>query len=186
MNMEMPRREFLLKAALGAAALGAMASSGTAVAEDKVAANGMGVMDEEAARDYLRKILYTREEVKTWLEGRAFPFAKYNSELGWLLRNARFQDGVDGAFNTYTYGPLDERIMIHYRDQPCRINTYGNSFTQCHQVSDAETWQEVLAGHLQEPIRNFGVGGWSVYQAWLRLCKEEQRVPAHVHHFQHF
>src|SRR5580658_5229292 len=107
MNLQMPRREFLLKAALGAAALGGMASSDTALAEDKVAANGTGAMDEEAARDYLRKILYTREEVKAWLEGRAFPFAKYNSEFGWLLRNARFQDGVDGAINTYTYGSLD-------------------------------------------------------------------------------
>ena len=70
--------------------------------------------------------------------------------------------------------------MIQYRDQPCRINTYGNSYTQCHQVSDGETWQEVLASHLQEPIRNFGVGGWSVYQAYLRILKEEQRNPAEV------
>jgi hypothetical protein len=85
---------------------------------------------------------------------------------------------VDGSINIYTYGPLDERITINYRDRPCRINTYGNSFTQCHQVSDGETWQEILAAHLQEPIRNFGVGGWSVYQAYLRMLKEEERAPA--------
>ena len=47
-------------------------------------------------------------------------------------------------------------------------------------MSDAETWQEVLAAHLQEPVRNFGVGGWSVYQAYLRMLREEQRVPADV------
>ena len=70
--------------------------------------------------------------------------------------------------------------MINYREKPCRINTYGNSFTQCHQVSDHETWQEVLAGHLQEPVRNFGIGGWSVYQAWLRLQVEEARTPAEL------
>jgi hypothetical protein len=68
--------------------------------------------------------------------------------------------------------------MSNYADKPCRINTYGDSFTQCHQVSDHETWQEVLAAHLQEPVRNFGIGGWSVYQAYLRMLKEEKRTPA--------
>ena len=61
-----------------------------------------------------------------------------------------------------------------YKDKPCRINTYGNSFTLCHQVSDGETWQEYLAGHLGEPIRNFGMGGFGVYQAYRRMVREEQ------------
>jgi len=63
--------------------------------------------------------------------------------------------------------------MINYADQPCRINTYGDSFTQCAQVSDGETWQEVLAAHIREPIRNFGVGGYGVYQAYLRAMRVE-------------
>ncbi len=130
------------------------------------------------AREYLERLRYTKDEVKQWLAEKAFPFAKYSSEFGWLLRSVRFRDGVDDSVNVYTFGPLDERITIHYQDQPCRINTYGNSYTQCHQVSDGETWQEVLAAHLQEPVRNFGVGGWSVYQAYLRMLKEERRAPA--------
>ena len=137
--------------------------------------------DEEqavTARDFLRDILYTKEDVDSWLAGRAFPFAKYDGELGWLLPDANFRDGVDRSVSTYTYGEYDERITINYRDKPCRINTYGDSFTQCHQVSDGETWQEVLAAHIQEPIRNFGVGGWSVYQAYLRMLREESRVSA--------
>jgi hypothetical protein len=52
--------------------------------------------------------------------------------------------------------------------------TYGDSFTQCHQVSDAETWQEYLAGHLGEPVRNFGMGGYGVYQAYRRMICEEK------------
>jgi len=130
------------------------------------------------ARDYLKRLLYRRDEVSQWLAEKAFPFAKYSSEFGWLLRPARFRDGVNSSISVYTFGPLDERITIHYQDQPCRINTYGNSYTQCHQVSDGETWQEVIAAHFQEPVRNFGVGGWSVYQAYLRLLKEEKRAPA--------
>jgi hypothetical protein len=55
----------------------------------------------------------------------------------------------------------------------CRVHTYGDSFTHCDQVSDGETWQEFLAAHLQEPVKNFGVGGYSVFQvrkvsSWLR------------------
>lgn len=61
-----------------------------------------------------------------------------------------------------------------YKNRPCRINTYGNSFTQCHQVSDGETWQEYLAAHLGEPIRNFGMGGLGVYQAYRRMVREEK------------
>lgn len=129
-------------------------------------------------RDYLARILYTREEVDAWFAGKAFPFTKHDPELGWLLRNARFADGVDGAVSTYTYGTYDARITINHAAEPCRINTYGNSMTQCHQVSDGETWQEVLAAHIGEPVRNFGVGGWSVYQAYRRMLREEARAPA--------
>ena len=60
-----------------------------------------------------------------------------------------------------------------YAGKPCRINTYGDSFTQCHQVSDGETWQESLAAHLGEPIRNFGMGGYGAYQAYRRMVREE-------------
>src|SRR5262249_10275493 len=36
-----------------------------------------------------------------------------------------------------------------------------------------ETWQEYLAGHLGEPVANFGVGGYGVYQAYRRMLREE-------------
>ena len=130
-------------------------------------------------QNYLNNILYSKQEIDDWLAGRAFPFSSYHSQFGWLLPNARFRDGIDDSVSVYTYAADDgERIMSNYKEQPCRINTYGNSFTQCHQVSDHETWQEVLAAHLQEPVRNYGIGGWSVYQAYLRMLKEEQRNPA--------
>jgi hypothetical protein len=61
-----------------------------------------------------------------------------------------------------------------YADRKARINTYGDSFTQCEQVSDGETWQERLAAHLGEPIRNFGVGGYGVYEAYRRMVREER------------
>ena len=61
-------------------------------------------------------------------------------------------------------------------DDQSRIASYGDSFTQCHQVSDGETWQETLAAHIGEPVQNFGVGGYGVYQAYLRLRRTELDV----------
>jgi len=177
MQPPISRRRFLSRTAVGAAGLGLLAVPAPLRAQNDPAAK-VKFSGNVSAREYLKSILYTRDEVKQWLAGKAFPFAKYSSELGWLLRDARFQDGMNNSTSVYTYGPLDERTTIHYRDQRCRLNTYGNSYTQCHQVSDAETWQETLAAHMQEPVRNFGVGGWSVYQAYLRMLREEKRAPA--------
>ena len=73
-----------------------------------------------------------------------------------------------GALPTHRPAPAGELPGL-----PCRINTYGDSFTQGHQVSDGETWQEILAAHFCEPVRNFGIGGFGVYQAYKRLLRTE-------------
>ena len=131
---------------------------------------------ERQAQAYLKSILYPREQLEDWISGRATLGESYDSQLGWLLADRRVKHGVDGSISTYRYAGARRTIM--YGDNPCRINTYGNSFTHCDQVSDGESWQEVLAAHLCEPLRNFGVGGYSVYQAYLRMLREETRTPA--------
>jgi hypothetical protein len=98
------------------------------------------------AREYLEGLLYESAEVDQWLADEAFPFSKYDPELGWLVRPMRRNDGAGGSIATYTYdGPLGARRLINAADQPGRINTFGDSFTQCDQVSDGETWQEDIA-----------------------------------------
>lgn len=72
---------------------------------------------------------------------------------------------------TCTIAPDGSRLSAAGGD--ARINSYGDSFTHGEQVNDAETWQEYLAAHLAEPIRNFGLSGGSVYQTYLRMVKEE-------------
>ena len=129
-------------------------------------------------REFLKHLLCSREDVDDWIAGRAFPFSKYDSELGYLHRDREYQDGIEGSITTYRYDHSGSRRMINYADHECRINTYGNSFTHCDQVSDGETWQEILAAHLCEPVRNYGVGGYSVYQAYLRMQRKESRSPA--------
>lgn len=159
--------------ARGAAALAASGVFSAAPAEA-----GEPEPTEQQMRNYLRPLLLTREDVDLWLKRQAFPFAKYDSELGYLHTDREFQEGLDGAVCRYRYDKLDARQMFAYAGEPCRINSYGDSYTSCEQVSDGETWQESLAAHLAEPVRNFGIGAYSVYQAYLRMLREEKRAPA--------
>lgn len=140
---------------------------------------------EAAGEEYLRGLVRSREDMQKFVERSWEPGVlsrnlgwMYDRELGWTLVDSVREDGVDKSKTFYHYEPDGARAMIHSRDKVCRIHTYGDSFTHCDQVSDGETWQEALAAHLQEPIRNWGVGGYSVYQAYLRIRKVEAVVPA--------
>jgi len=124
----------------------------------------------------VRELLYTSayhpEEIERVLKMDSF--LRFDPELGYTQIDYVFRDGMENTLSVYTYEKEDvHRKMINYADQPCRINTYGDSFTQCAQVSDGETWQEVLAAHFREPVRNFGFGGYGVYQAYRLAMRME-------------
>lgn len=124
-------------------------------------------------RDWIEESVVSREILDQFLDSEAPMWAKFDPELGYLLRDCVLKDGFDECYTLAHYSDTGERRMVNYAGQPCRMNTYGNSFTQCKQVSDGETWQEYLAAHLGEPVRNFGIGGFGVYQAYRRLLREE-------------
>jgi hypothetical protein len=125
------------------------------------------------AREYLAKYAPTREMIARFLDPARNNFARYDGELGYLVSNYVVKDGVDGSYTTCRIGPAGERFSPAAAGRPCRINSYGDSFTQCHQATDGETWQEYLGAHLGEPIRNFGCGGFGVYHAYRRMVREE-------------
>jgi hypothetical protein len=120
---------------------------------------------------YLRESAVPRSVIDTFLNDNSW--AQFDGELGYILGNYMPRDGVDGSRTLSTSQANGQRTSFLYVNRPCRINTYGDSFTQCHQVSDGETWQEYLAAHLGEPIRNFGMGGYGVYQTYRRMRREE-------------
>ena len=95
------------------------------------------------------------------------------SGVGYVFTKYVGNDGLDGSYNLANVAPTGERKMLNFAERACRINTYGNSFTQGAQVNDGETWQEDLAAHLGEPVRNFGVGGYGVFQAFKRMLRKE-------------
>jgi hypothetical protein len=124
-------------------------------------------------RELLEAVHFRPLDVQHLLDPKAKSWVRFDSELGYLPADIVMHDGVDDSWTTYSHGPYGERRMIAHAHLPCRINTYGNSFTQCQQVSDGETWQERLAAHIGEPVRNFGVGGHSVYTQYLRALRME-------------
>ena len=123
-------------------------------------------------REYIEESVATKEEIDVFLN--ELSWAKFDPEVGYILGNYMPHDGVDKSATISTAQSNGARTSMIYANKPSRINTYGNSFTQCHQVSDGETWQEYLAAHLGEPIRNFGMGGYGVYQAYRRMIREEK------------
>ncbi len=135
---------------------------------------GAGSSPIDSFREWLRPHVVQPDTLELFLDPTAKVWARFDPTFGYLLRNAFVRDGVDGCHTLARYEATGQRKQLHFADQPCRIHTYGDSFTQGHQVSDGETWQEVLAAHFCEPIRNFGVGGFGVYQAYRRLIDVEQ------------
>ncbi len=128
--------------------------------------------DKKSYAQYLRNSAVPREELDIFLNENSW--AQFDPEVGYILGNYMPHDGIDNSYTLSTVMKDGKRTNLIYADKPCRINTYGNSFTHCHQVSDAETWQEYLAGHLGEPVQNFGMGGFGVYQAYRRLLRREK------------
>jgi len=124
--------------------------------------------------EFLRNSAVAREVIDRFLDPAEPTWSQFDPELGYILGNAMPRDGMDGSRTLSTVQANGARTSHFYTDSPCRINTYGNSFTQCHQVNDGETWQEYLAAHFGEPIRNFGMGGYGTYQAYRRMLREEQ------------
>jgi len=164
--MTVPRREFLASLPMALAAATSLAQQGNT---------------HEALRAFLQPHVVKRATIDQFLDPQARVWARFDPELGYLLRNAFVRDGVDGCHTLARYEETGQRQQVNFADQPCRINTYGNSFTQGHQVSDGETWQEILAAHFCEPIRNFGVGGFGVYQAYRRLLRTEATAQGAKH-----
>jgi hypothetical protein len=121
---------------------------------------------------YLRESAVPREMIDAFVERPHW--AAFDPELGYVLHNCLVPWGVDDSRAIETFRPDGARSRFLYAGRKPRINTYGNSFTECNQVSDGETWQEYLAGHFGEPVGNFGVGNYGVYQAYRRMLRVER------------
>ena len=128
----------------------------------------------DSYEQYIKNSVLEKSEIDVFLDPQKNSWAQYDSELGYILGNDILGGAMDNSKYISTVRSDGARAMHMYKNLPCRINSYGDSFTMCSQVSDGETWQEYLAAHLGEPVRNYGMGGYGVYQAYRRMLREEQ------------
>jgi hypothetical protein len=142
------------------------------IAANSVAFGQATKQERKSFKEYIVETIPTRKEIDVFLN--EMSWAQFDRDIGYILGNYMPHDGMDRSSTISTVRYNGARTSFMYKERPCRINTYGDSFTQCHQVNDGETWQEYLAAHLGEPIRNFGMGGLGVYQAYRRMVREER------------
>jgi hypothetical protein len=168
----MKRREFLGKTVTSSLAIASLV--------ELLKAGEAGF--EQRARDYLQTIKLSRQRVADFITGDYGPRDKrpgevfqYDGELGWIHHEAVGSTGVDRSKVFYNYEADGARQVVNFPERACRIRTYGDSFTHCSQANNNETWEEYLAAHLQESLRNYGVGGYGVYQAYRRMLKVEEQ-----------
>jgi len=143
----------------------AIAIQGPAQAEDRH-------QTKVTFEQYIRECAVSRDVIEGFLKGPSW--AKFDPELGYVQRDYVRHDAIDDSSAIYTFRRNGARTSFMYADRKPRINTYGDSFTESEQVNDGETWQEYLAGHLGEPIGNYGIGSYGVYQAYRRMIREER------------
>jgi hypothetical protein len=136
------------------------------------AGEGPKVPENESFEQYIKQSVVPQKILDEWL--RVPSWGTFDPELGYVQGNSLMPWGIGNSATIETIQTNGARTSIMYADRKPRINTYGDSFTECEQVSDGETWQEYLAGHLGEPVANFGVGGYGVYQAYRRMLREER------------
>jgi hypothetical protein len=89
---------------------------------------------------------------------------KYEPRLGW---------------SNHYQTPLGERPVPKVYDNAL-VSSYGDSYTYCAEVEDADTWQVDLSKRLGMGIRNFGVGGYGTGQAYLRFHDEFHESPTRI------
>lgn len=123
--------------------------------------------------DYLHGAAVDSDTIEHFLDPERSSVAMFDPLCGYRLANFEPADGIEGSATICTVGEDGARLARMYTDRPCRIAAYGDSFTQGTQVSDGETWEEHIAARLGEPVRNHGVSGYGVYQAFLRMREVE-------------
>lgn len=104
-------------------------------------------------------------------------YMDFDSDLGWTIL-------PNGTSTLYSANASGFRANRNYPEVPpenvIRISTYGDSFTHCDDVNNAETWQnqiEQMDGKLE--VLNFGVPGYGPDQALLRFRRSGKKHQSH-------
>lgn len=128
-----------------------------------------------------RKKLFTKEDLFPDIpQNLVEKFNTFDSELGWVNKaNTIKYDSVGSKTVQYTFDENGSRIVLCGEGKPL-ISSYGDSFCQCREVNDNETWQYYLSEITGKKVQNFGVGNYGIDQALLRLEREYDKNPTPI------
>ena len=85
--------------------------------------------------EFLTTAAVPRETIDRFLDEDDPTWARFDGEVGYTLGRYLPRDGIDGSWTILTARDNGQRTSWMYNDRPSRINTYGNSFTQCQAAS---------------------------------------------------
>ena len=97
-------------------------------------------------------------------------YSCFDATLGWSVK-------ANGFSKLYQANSCAIRSNREYATTPpegiFRISAFGDSFTQCADVNNNETWQVFMEScDTNLEVLNFGVGGFGLDQAYLRYLKD--------------
>jgi len=105
-------------------------------------------------------------------------YACFHPVLGWSIK----KNGRSELYNANSQGIRGDReYELNPPQNKIRIAAFGNSFTHCDDVKNEDTWQEYINRsdkHIE--VLNFGVGGYSPDQAYLRYLEDGAAFNPHI------
>ena len=102
-------------------------------------------------------------------------FETFDRYLGWSPKETENHPDNTGSYLGFnrrsTFYSIDRNGSRTFRNyfEKCYISTFGDSFAMCRQVNDDETFQYFLSQKTKSFVANYGVGGYGLDQALLRL-----------------
>lgn len=98
----------------------------------------------------------------------------FDRELGWKKKPNTFGK-EKGRHGEIIYSIDEDGSRKNNSILDTKIATFGDSYTFCRQVEDAQTWQVHLSKKLEAKVLNYGVGNYGVDQALLHY--QQQKLP---------
>ena len=98
--------------------------------------------------------------------------SSFDKELGWVRKpnTSGIEKGKYGDITFFIDSQGSRKSS--FPDFEKTIAVFGDSYAFCRQVTDTETWEEVVSKSLKTGVLNFGVGNYGVDQALLRYKSE--------------
>ena len=81
-------------------------------------------------REFLSWATLPREVVDRFLDSKAANWSSFDPVLGYRLKDSVLRYGIEETYAIFSYQQSGARRMVNFPYRHCRINTYGNSFTQ--------------------------------------------------------